>query len=270
MAAGLGRRFGGTKQLAVVGPNGEAFIDYAINDAIEAGCQSVVVIVRSEIESDVARHLARTHPDGPKITLICQDSVGPKRARPWGTGHAVLSAADSLDAPFIVVNADDYYGASSYVAAVEGLRNCDPDEALLTAFELAHTVPQHGDVSRGVCEVVDEHLVGIEEMNGLTRSDGQILHTPSGDLLPPQTPVSLNLWGFQPNFLTELRPRVESFMALNADDDTVECLLPAIVHDLIVEKIMRVRVVNSAEQWIGVTNPNDLEIARKLINSVRV
>jgi NDP-sugar pyrophosphorylase family protein len=269
MAGGLGRRFGGTKQLALVGPNGEAFIDYAINDGIAAGCDRVVVIVRSEIEVDVARHLAKMHPDGPQITLVCQDKLGPSRNRPWGTSHAVLSAAEALDAPFIVVNADDYYGTTSYTAAVDTLRDCSPDEAMLTVFELSQTLPETGSVSRGVCDVEGGYLVSIEELAGLERNNGDVVHNGSGRVLNADSPVSLNLWGFQPEFLEELRVRVEKFVRNNADNDSAECQLPTTVHDLISESLMRVRVVQSHERWIGITNPEDLHTARDRVSAVR-
>ena len=146
MAAGLGSRFGGTKQLAVIGADGEAFLDFAIKDALAAGMNKVVLIVRSDIEADVRRHVADQHPDL-DVAYVLQDTHGPKRAKPWGTGHAVLTAAPEVPGAFCVLNADDYYGASTYLALAEAAADLPDDRALLAGFRLDQTLPEVGEVS---------------------------------------------------------------------------------------------------------------------------
>ena len=165
MAAGLGSRFGGTKQLAQVGPNGEAFLDFAIADAQAAGAKRVVLIVRSEIEADVQRHfeLRGGLPDDLDVAYVRQDGHGPPRPKPWGTAHAVLSAAEAVSGPFMVCNADDYYGPTAYAALAQAMQTMTDNEAWLCGYRLDHTLPAEGTVTRGVCQVDGDRLVGIVE-----------------------------------------------------------------------------------------------------------
>ena len=183
MAAGLGSRFGGTKQLAVIGADGEAFLDFAIKDAMAAGMNKVVLIVRSDIEADVRRHVVGQHPDL-DVAYVLQDTHGPKREKPWGTGHAVLTAAPEVPGAFCVLNADDYYGASTYLALAEAAADLPDDRALFAGFRLDQTLPEVGEVSRGICEVVDGELVSLVETHGIgRREDGSITSTdPEGRL----------------------------------------------------------------------------------------
>ncbi len=141
MAAGLGSRFGGVKQLAIVGPSGEAILDYSIRDAQAAGFGPTVLIVRSDIEADVRAHLAEVHGPDADFRFVRQDDFGPARAKPWGTLHAILSASEALDRPFAVINADDYYGAGSFFRAAEDLAHAAPGHATNIAFNLGNTVP---------------------------------------------------------------------------------------------------------------------------------
>lgn len=265
MAAGLGSRFGGTKQLVTIGPNGEAFLDYAIADGRAAGVERVVLVVRSEIEDDVRAHLVRRYGTDEVATLVCQDHHGPARAKPWGTAHAVLSAAPAVDGPFLVVNADDYYGASSYRLAADALA-ARPEEAVLVGFELARTLPSHGAVSRGVCTVDDlGRLVGLVETHGIARSDDGIAATDPAGPLDPATTVSMNMWGFPRSVLDALGPRFDAFVATHASDPKAEMYLPSVVADLQTEGLLSVSVVRSTEDWIGVTNPDDLQTARSTL-----
>jgi NDP-sugar pyrophosphorylase family protein len=262
MAAGLGSRFGGTKQLVTIGPRGEAFLDYAIADGRAAGVERIVLIVRSEIEDDVRGHLRRRYGTDEVATLVCQDHHGPRRAKPWGTAHAVLTAAPVVDGPFLVVNADDYYGPSSYRLAAEALI-ARPDEAVLVGFELARTLPSHGAVSRGVCAVDGSgHLVGLVETHGIARAADGITATDPAGPLDPATTVSMNMWGFPRSVLDELGPRFDAFVGAHAEDPKAELYLPSVVADLQAEGRLAVTVVRSTEDWIGVTNPDDLAVAK--------
>jgi len=268
MAAGIGSRFGGAKQLARVGPDGEAFLDYAIADAANAGATRVVIIVRTDIEDDIARHVARRHGDL-TVTYVRQDELGPARAKPWGTAHAVLAAVPVIEGPFMVVNADDYYGETSYGLLASATSRLGDDEAVLVAFELGRTLPGVGTVSRGVCAVDGDRLTELVETHeiGGTGEAITVAGVPVG--LTAATPVSMNMWGFPAAFCAELRPRFDRFLAEHGGDETAEFLLPSLVAELMAEGRLTVAVERTSEDWVGVTNPADLEVAQALLASKR-
>lgn len=268
MAAGLGSRFGGVKQLAQVGPDGEAIIDFSIRDAQAAGLETVVVIVRSDIEADVREHLGARH-DLSRFRFVRQDELGPPRpSKPWGTLHAILSAAEAIDGPFAVINADDYYGPRSFEVAVEQLSHVGPGVAANVAFEIGQTVPPSGTVTRGVTEVADGHLVAIVETEGCGRGpDGTFVA--GGATVPADTPVSMNLWCFDQAILPEFRERFDAFIARAAGDPKAECQLPTAVGELMAAGRLKVAVVQSPEAWIGITNPEDLELTRATLAARR-
>lgn len=265
MAAGLGSRFGGVKQLAQVGPDGEAIIDFSIGDARAAGFGSIVVIVRSEIEADVRHHLsARASADEPELVYVRQDDLGPPRAKPWGTLHAILSAAGAIDGPFAVINADDYYGPSSFRVAAECLEAVAAGRAANVVFQIGQTVPLSGSVTRGVTEVADGQLVAIVETEQCQRlSDGT--YSAGGTTVAADTPVSMNLWCFHHTVLADFEERWQAFLARAGHDPKAECQLPTVVGELMADGRLQVTVVQSAEQWIGITNPEDLEPTRQAL-----
>ncbi len=260
MAAGLGSRFGGTKQLAQVGPNGEAFLDFAIADARAAGANRVVLIVRSDIESDVNRHFESRGglPDDLDVAYVHQDAHGPSRPKPWGTAHAVLSAAEAVSGRFMVCNADDYYGPTAYAALAQAMEGMADNEARLCGYHLDHTLPAEGTVTRGVCQVDGDRLVGIVEQEGISRAD----HT-----LPKDTLVSMNLWAFSPVFLDALRDGFTRFLNEHGGSSSAEYLLPHAVATEMKSGALTVEVVTTEETWIGVTNPDDLDVARAALRS---
>ncbi len=263
MAAGLGSRFGGTKQLVEVGPNGEAFLDFAIKDGRAAGCQQVVLIIRTDIEEDVRNHLLAQYGSLDGFVLVRQDDFGPQRDKPWGTAHAVLSAAAVVSGSFIVVNADDYYGPTSFQLAADALSSGDQSTGALVAFELAKTLPLEGAVSRGVCAVSDGHLASITETHGISRhEDGQIRSEDPAGEHSDDTMVSMNMFGFPQTLFPHLQSQWESFYDEFGGEPKTEYLLPDVVDRLREAGEMTVVVPVSAEEWIGVTNPNDLEPAR--------
>lgn len=263
MAAGLGSRFGGTKQLVEVGPNGEAFLDFAIIDGRAAGCTNVVLIIRSDIEADVRAHLERQYGSLDGFALVRQDDLGPKRDKPWGTAHAVLSARGAVDGPFIVVNADDYYGPSSFQLAADVLQSGDEGTAGLVAFELAKTLPRTGAVSRGLCVVEEGSLVSIDETHGIERADDGVIRSvdPAGEH-GDNTMASMNMFAFPNSLFEHLAAGWDAFFAEHGDEPKTEYLLPDVVDDLRERGVWRVVVPQSSEEWIGVTNPGDLEPAR--------
>lgn len=269
MAAGIGSRFGGTKQLAVVGPNGEAFLDFAIQDAVGAGVDKVVLIVRSDIEADVQRHLDGRHP-GVDIAFVMQDAHGPRRAKPWGTGHAVLAAAPEVDGTFLVINADDYYGRSTYAALALAANDLADDRALLAGFRLDQTLPEKGEVSRGICAVVGNELASLVETHGIARqADGSITSGDPAGALADDAIASMNCWAFPHRLFVDLARGFREFIDEHGDDEKSEYLLPSVVHELMAAGEMTVGVVPTSEPWVGVTNPDDLAVARQRISEVR-
>lgn len=260
MAAGLGSRFGGVKQLARVGPKHEAFLDLSIKDALAAGYGDIVLIVRSDIEDDVRAHIASQH-DQPPIRYVRQDDLGPARAKPWGTLHAVLSAAKVIDRPCTVINADDYYGPQSFVLGLECTDRLRPGRAANVAFEIGNTVPPRGSVTRAVTEVEDGWLTAIVETEECQRlPDGTF--SAGGRTVPPTTPVSMNFWCFHDSIMGDFQRQWDRFLSDHADDAKAEIQLPTVVGYLLAEDRLTVEVVSSPEQWIGITNPEDLELAK--------
>ena len=269
MAAGLGSRFGGTKQLAVIGADGEAFLDFAIHDALAAGVANVVLIVRSDIEDDVRRHVSSQHP-GLEVAYVRQDAHGPSRAKPWGTAHAVLTAAPEVDGAFVVINADDYYGRSTYAALASAAVDLPHDRALLAGFRLGQTLPERGEVSRGICGVDGSELVSLVETHGIgRRDDGSITSVDPPSVLADDAVASMNCWVFAHSLFGHLEAGFERFLREHGTEEKTEYLLPSVVDDLRIAGELTVGVVATDEPWVGVTNPDDLEIARRRIAEVR-
>lgn len=263
MAAGLGSRFGGTKQLADVGPNGEAFLDFSIRDGAAAGFDEIVIIVRTEIADAVQSHVEAQHP-GLAVTYVVQDEFGPQRAKPWGTLHAVLSAQGAVSKPFAVINADDYYGQGSFQIAAQALQQSTPGLATNVAFELAKTVPSEGSVTRAVTEVKDGFLTSIVETEQCQRlTDGTF--SAGGMAVPAETPVSMNLWCFDNSVMADFAKRWEIFYEANKDEASAEAQLPTVVGELMDLDLLRVAVKPCDEQWIGITNPADYETAKAML-----
>lgn len=260
MAAGLGSRFGGVKQLARVGPSNEAILDFSINDGRAAGFDKIVLIIRSEIEADVREHLAELHPDD-HFEFVRQDDLGPARDKPWGTLHAVLSARSALNEDFAVINADDYYGPASYQLAADAIVTLKPGEAANIAFEMGKTVPPQGAVTRALCEVEAGRLAAIVETDGCERLADGSLHA-AGSVVAEDTPVSMNFWCFRADVLADFQERWERFFSEHAAAEKAECQLPTVVGELMADDRLSVHVHSSSEQWIGITNPDDLELAR--------
>ena len=270
MAAGLGSRFGGTKQLAVVGAGGEAFVDFAIRDAVDAGVGKVVLIVRSDIEDDVRRHIGDRYGDL-DISYVCQDQHGPQRSKPWGTAHAVLAAASEVTGSFVVCNADDYYGPSTYEAVVARASTIGTGHALLAGFRLDLTLPEIGGVSRGVCGVEGNRLVSLVETHGIERrEDGSVSAAEPAGMLSPEAVVSMNFWAFDEQIFDDLEAGFSEFRRDHGNDASAEYLLPSVVDDLMRSDRLTVEVIPTSEAWVGVTNPDDLEVARNRITELRV
>lgn len=274
LAAGLGSRFGGTKQLAEVGAHGEAIVDYTISDARRAGFDQVVLIVRRELGTLVETHLARIHGPSLPFRLVYQDDLGAFRAKPWGTGHAVLATRGAVAGAFAVVNADDFYGPAAFETLAVTLRRPAPYQHVLVAYRLDQTLSAAGPVSRGVCRVRGAELVSIEEHYGIERmSDGRI--TASGGtggsggagsagiqrVLGEDTPVSMNLWGMRPSIFNELGQAWKQFQVDVERGDSppdAELQLPTVISAAVTAGRASVAVETTQAAWMGVTYPADL------------
>ena len=276
MAAGMGSRYGGLKQIDPVGNHGEAILDFSLFDACRAGFETAVIIIKEAIREDFMEMVGNRLERCPmEIRYAYQEldkipahlSIPEGRTKPWGTCHAVLCAKEAIDsAPFAVINADDYYGADAFRVAFEELSGLEDDgkyHYCMVGYQLGNTVTDHGSVARGVC-VADEngYLATITERTRIEKFDGGIHFTEDGETwtqLPEDTIVSMNLWGFTPSFLEEIEVRFPAFLenALKTNAAKVEYYLPFAVEELLKEGKADVKVLSSPDKWYGVTYAAD-------------
>lgn len=285
MAAGMGSRYGGNKQVDGIGPNGEILMEYSIFDALRAGFTKVVFIIKPDMrdlmENMVGHHLAaRKTADGDNVEVCYayQDfssmpdfyTVPSDRVKPFGTVHALLCAREFVHEPFVVINADDYYGVDAYRAIYEELgRLPQQGKATMVGYLLRNTVSAHGTVSRGVCQVENGHLAGIHEALKIQLfPDGSIADVADGQRreLAADTPVSMNFWGFMPSIFDQMETYLEDFLrALPPEELKAECLLPNMVGDLLKKGQLSVSVLHSADRWFGMTYHEDRQaVAQEL------
>lgn len=268
LAAGMGSRYGGLKQMDAVGPCGEAIVDYSIYDALRAGFRRVVFVLRKEIETEFRQKVGARFEHLVEVGYVLQDlqhvpagfHVPAGRTKPWGTTHAVLAAEGTINGPFAVINADDFYGAESYRLLAEHLRNAAAEHALV-GYVLRRTLSEYGAVARGVC-AVDAHglLRDVTEMTQIERVGAQIRNTLADGRVTELTGdelVSMNLWGLRAEIFPLLRERLAAFLAAHGTELKSECYLPATVSELIGEGKAAVRVLPTPETWFGVTYQQD-------------
>lgn len=275
MAAGMGSRYGGLKQIDPVGSQGEAILDYSIYDAHQAGFDTVVIIIKEAIKKDFMETVGKRLEKAPvEIRYAYQEldklpagyTVPAGRTKPWGTSHAVLCAAEAIDgAPFAVINADDYYGKSAFQVIYDQLSStADPNAHCMVGYELGKTVTENGSVARGIC-VTDEngYLSVITERTRIEQYPEGIHFTEDGGEtwveLPPETTVSMNMWGFMPSFLEEINNRFSAFLdkALVENPVKGEYFLALPIAQAIQEKKATVKVLSSPDRWYGVTYAAD-------------
>lgn len=274
MAAGMGSRYGGLKQIDKVDSEGHIIIDYSIFDAMRAGFKDVTFIIKKEIEKDF-REVMDAHLAGKDINVkyVYQEldklpegySVPESRRKPWGTAHAILCCLGTVDAPFAVINADDYYGANAFTKIYDFLKSTRDDEKYhyaMVGYRIKNTVTEQGTVSRGICEA-DENgmLTEIVERTKIGVSDGKIYYT-ENDVntdLDPETLVSMNLWGFTSSYINECAKRFPAFLDANLPKNPEKCefFLPTVVSELIGEGKADVRVLDNTDKWYGVTYKED-------------
>lgn len=270
MAAGLGRRFGGLKQLQGVGPHGETLMEYALYDAIRAQFDRAVFIVNEATESifqdKLLVHFDRQIPCQTVVQRLTDLPAGCssliQRDKPWGTGHAVWSARKLIRGPFVVINADDYYGHTAFTALANYLRSHKaPREAAMLGYPLRNTLSEYGPVSRGICEVdVDGFLSKIVERTHLTSTPRGICDESkidSASFLTGNEYTSLNCWGFQAGFLAQLEAQFKVFLEQQGNDPRAEFYLPYAVYEQIQRGLLLIKVLPTEEHWFGMTYRED-------------
>ena len=285
MAAGIGSRFGkGIKQLEPVGPSGEIIMDYSIYDAIEAGFNKVVFIIRKDLEADFKEIIGNRIEKIIKVEYVFQETdklpdgfTKPEdRTKPWGTGHAIWCCKDVLDGPFAVINADDYYGKDPYVKIYNYLQNIDADSAkmdiCMAGFLLKNTLSDTGGVTRGICRVDNAgQLVGIDETGGIVKTAEGAAIEADGQTTPVDADslVSMNMWGLTPAFMTELETGFAKFLSDNASNlEKTEYLLPTIVDKMIKADEATVAVLKTDATWFGVTYQEDAPAVKAAIQEL--
>ncbi|HNW85521.1 MAG TPA: sugar phosphate nucleotidyltransferase [Candidatus Limiplasma sp.] len=279
MAAGLGSRYGGLKQIDPVDDRRQIIIDYSIYDAVRAGFGKVICVIKPEMEADFREVIgdriapfvdlayAYQRPD----TLPAGFTVPEGRVKPWGTAHALLSAKPLIDAPFAVINADDFYGRTAYRQLVTFLSEPHgPGEHAMVGYDIKNTLTENGHVARGVCKVENGRLTEIVERTYIVPREGGAAFSEDGEhftFLPNGTVVSMNFWGFQPSLMDEVEARFAGFLKQNLPENPLKCeyFLPLVPNQLIHEGKATVTVLPTQEKWYGVTYRDDMRSVRKAI-----
>jgi UTP-glucose-1-phosphate uridylyltransferase len=271
LAAGMGSRYGGLKQVDGVGPRGEILLEYSVYDALQAGFGKVVFVIRPDLEEAFMEKVGhKLRANGVPFAFVYQEidtpisgvEAFPEREKPWGTGHAILVAKDAIQEPFAVINADDYYGAEGFRSLAHFLQNaCSPSHYAMVGYILANTLSENGFVSRGVCEVdADMRLLSVTERTQIERNADGLIEYAHGEgkvQLPDQTYVSMNFWGFHPNIFEALQRDFIQFVKENWDRPKAEFYIPTAVNDLMQANAVQVSLLPSQELWYGVTYRED-------------
>ncbi|OXU16130.1 nucleotidyltransferase family protein [Sedimentisphaera salicampi] len=280
MAAGMGSRYGGLKQLDSVGPSGESIIEYSLYDAVRAGFGKVVFVVREEFKQLFHDKIGSVVQDinGFDVDYACQEldamlrgrKIPEGRTKPWGTGHAVLTTKELIDTPFAVINADDFYGKHAFEVMAGFLsQNCDSGEYAMSGFLLKNTLSEHGSVSRGLCTTDEKgFLKKVEEYKEIYWKDGEIFSTlESGEEIKmnPETMTSMNFWGFQQDIYEHLEQQFHQFIDEYGSELKSEFFIPNVVDRLISENKACVNVLPTSGEWFGVTYKEDKPLVRNNI-----
>lgn len=281
LAAGLGSRFGGDKQISHVGPNGEFLMEYSIYDAIKAGFNKVVFILKEEMIETVRREVGDKISDKVEVCYAVQDysklpdwyKVPAERAKPFGTTHAVLCAKEYLTEPFVTVNADDYYGAECFKIMREMLPKMNANVGAMVPYILKNTVSENGGVTRGICNISGGKLISVTETGGIIPKDGKIT-SDSGDV-NPEAEVSMNFWGFSHETLPAMEKYMEDFLRTLTPDRMppekiikAECLLPVMVNDMLASGSLEILAKASTDRWFGITYKADKEDTEKNLRAL--
>lgn len=272
LAAGMGGRYGGLKQLDGVGPNGETIMDYSIFDALRAGFGKVVFVIRKDFEKDFRDKVLSKYEGHIPVEVVFQSinklpegyTVHPDRTKPWGTNHAVLMSADVIKEPFVVINADDYYGPDAFRVIAEELRRprTRKGDYCMVGFRVSNTMTENGAVSRGVCtKNSDGFLTDIVERGGIAFEPDRTIafkdENGQRQTLNPETPVSMNFWGFTPDYFDFSEREFRKFLDANPNPLTGEYYIPTAVNTMLGTGEATVKVLDTSSQWFGVTYAND-------------
>ena len=279
LAAGMGSRYGGLKQLDGVGPSGETIMDYSIFDAINAGFGKVVFVIRKSFEKDFSEKIVRKYKEKIPVELVFQElnalpagfSVPEGREKPWGTNHAIMMGKSVINEPFAVINADDFYGCESFQVLADflsGLKNSE-NEYCMVGYRVGNTLSESGTVARGVCETDEKsNLTGVVERTQVKRIDGQVCYKDDNDnwvAIDENAPVSMNMWGFTPDYFKYSDDYFAEFLEQNSDNLKAEYFIPIVVNRLIVNNIATIKVLDTPSKWFGVTYAEDRpEVVEKL------
>ncbi|MBR7098038.1 MAG: NTP transferase domain-containing protein [Clostridia bacterium] len=277
LAGGLGSRFGGNKQISCVGPSGECLMEYSIYDALEAGFDRVVFILKSDMVDTVREKIGNRLSSRVRVDYAVQDytsipsfyHIPAERTKPFGTVHALLCAKEYLDAPFATINADDYYGKDAYrilKTMLDGLSN--GNEAVMVPYILGNTMSENGGVTRGVCAIRDGVLQSVSETKNIHYGTNREILSDAG-ALSPELPVSMNIWGFHPAAIPQIEAYFEAFLkGLSKDELKAECLLPIMVNDFLSDGKMTVRAQASNDCWFGLTYREDIAVTEQALREL--
>ena len=263
MAAGMGSRYGGLKQLDPVGPSGETIIDYSVYDAIRAGFNKVVFIIRKDFEEDFRSKITNKYKDKIRVEFAFQDLndlpegfLCPEgRVKPWGTGHAILTASQLIHEPFVAINGDDFYGRESFEIVADYYQDKNATYSMV-AFQLDKTLSEFGGVTRGLCTVKNDLLDTVIETGELKRSENGV--SSDRDIqLDGSEPVSMNVWGFTPDLFDHLRAMFVDFLHKEGDEMKSEYLIPTVINNLIRSGEKDIHVLRTGSKWFGVTYKED-------------
>ena len=277
LAAGLGSRFGGNKQISCVGPSGECLMEYSAFDALEAGLDRVVFVLKAEMVETVRERVGNRLAQKMRVDYAVQDyssipsfyRIPEERIKPFGTVHALLCAKEYLDAPFATVNADDYYGKDTYRILKSMLDQLNGgDQAVMVPYILGNTMSENGGVTRGVCTIEDGVLRAVNETKNIHYGNEKQILSDSG-ILSPSLPVSMNIWGFHPDSLPQIEAYFHEFLKnLQADDIKAECLLPIMINDFLTVGSITVRAKASSDCWFGLTYREDVEATQRALQGL--
>lgn len=275
MAAGMGSRFGGLKQLALLGPHKKTLLHYSIYDAVHAGFNKIVFIIRESFKEEFieavgnyAESLAETHYCIQDMDRLPGNLSPVEREKPWGTAHAIWSAKGVINEPFIAINADDFYGRDAFVKLYQFISQNEDEYCFsLAGYRLTSTLSDNGTVSRGVCTVDKEnYLTSIREMMKIIREGSLIRDLDTGTLLDSESPVSMNFWGFTPVLFKEIEKQFAVFYRENMYNPKAEIYIPFVVDELVKQKTVKVKVINTDARWFGVTYKEDTEKVNEALN----
>ncbi len=272
LAAGMGSRYGGLKQLDGLGPSGETIMDYSVYDALRAGFGKIVFVIRHDFEQEFRDKIISKYEGHVPVEVVFQDintlpegfSPNPERSKPWGTNHAVLMGKEAIREPFGVINADDYYGADSFRILGDFLRSVKDrkNSYCMIGFNIENTLSENGGVSRGLCEVdSDGFLSGVKECHGIERKEGRLIQVEEGENVPfpENASVSMNMWGFTPDYFDYSEKAFVEFLKEHGNDLKTEFYIPSGVNDLINNGTVTLKVEQTPNRWFGVTYAADRE-----------